>query len=300
MDQLLVADSFRARVGPSTGATEVRGLGLHLDRFRTGAAEMLGGAVERGWWERVFEPFMETVPERIARGGEGFPRVELWRDGATGAPRLDVRLRPLPALGQSLELRSAASAALVSPRVKGPNIARLAELNRELGAEALLLDDAGRAVEGATTAILWWRGDALCRVASPERVASVAEALVLRAAPAPGITPGAAVTAGNTTSAAASFGDSARIGAFRPDRSETTEISERIYAPEGTGAPETTGVSEESRTPAELARHEVWAVNALHGIRPVTAIDGVVLPEPDPDRLRAFRAALDRAWRPVV
>lgn len=53
------------------------------------------------------------------------------------------------------------------------------------------------------------------------------------------------------------------------------------------------------RSPQELASHEIWAVNALHGIRPVTSIDGQPLTSPDADRLSRWRAHLDRTWEPV-
>lgn len=57
-----------------------------------------------------------------------------------------------------------------------------------------------------------------------------------------------------------------------------------------------TPTDRDAATPAELFKHEAWAVNALHGIRPVTTIDGVRLPNPNPDRLRKFRDALDETW----
>lgn len=53
-------------------------------------------------------------------------------------------------------------------------------------------------------------------------------------------------------------------------------------------------------TAAELSQREVWAVNALHGIRPITSIDGALLPRPDPHRLQSFREALDDTWAPIV
>ncbi|WP_449283918.1 aminotransferase class IV, partial [Leucobacter sp.] len=139
---------------------------------------------------------------------------------------------------------------LEHPHRKGPNIARLAELNRGLGAEALLLDADGRALEGATTSLIWWRDDADQSggaVDEPStgggRVASVTEELLHRTA-------------------------RGRLAAGRP-------------------------------TPAELTRCEVWAVNALHGIRVVTSIDGVALPESHGPRLERFREALDRTWAPL-
>lgn len=53
-------------------------------------------------------------------------------------------------------------------------------------------------------------------------------------------------------------------------------------------------------TPAELAECEVWAVNALHGIRVVANIDGVDTRAPDSVRLARARAALDQTWQPFL
>jgi len=61
------------------------------------------------------------------------------------------------------------------------------------------------------------------------------------------------------------------------------------------------GVSVAARTvpSAALHNHEVWAVNALHGIRAVTTIDGRALPAASA-RLQRFRDILDRSWEPVL
>ncbi|MFC7765484.1 hypothetical protein [Leucobacter soli] len=124
MDSLLVADSFRVRSNPKTGAAEVRGFAQHLDRFKWAALEAWCGphvptADERArhaaalqeayaqspmrdrraraavlvWVEPDRSPaeqralarideFLDSVPERIARFGEGWPRMEI---GATPA-----------------------------------------------------------------------------------------------------------------------------------------------------------------------------------------------------------------------
>lgn len=237
---LLVADSFRVRVNPASGAAEVRDLEQHLDRFARTATAAGGDAVIG------LDDFVHESRRRIAEYGEGWPRLELWLDEDGSAPRLALQLRPLPELHDLIELRTAGRIELDHPERKGPNLGRLAELNRELGAEALLLDGDGRVVEGATTAILWWRGETLCRSAVGARVASVTERLLL-------------------------------------------------------GAARDTGVAaaESAAAPADLAACEVWAVNALHGIRIVTSLDGEPLPAPDASRLTRFREALDRAWGPV-
>lgn len=50
---------------------------------------------------------------------------------------------------------------------------------------------------------------------------------------------------------------------------------------------------------SELASSEVWAVNALHGIRRVSRIDGIELSTPNITRLRQFHSALDTYWKPI-
>lgn len=48
-----------------------------------------------------------------------------------------------------------------------------------------------------------------------------------------------------------------------------------------------------------LAHSEVWAVNALHGLRVIRRIDDVQLRRPDTQRLTYFRSRLDATWEPV-
>lgn len=261
--RLIVADSFRVRANPRTGTAEVRGLADHLRRFRFSALGQLPGADARA---RI-DVFLDEAVDRIAEYGEGFPRLELWEaEHAGGDPELSLSLRPLPELRDTIELRSAPGVLLDHPERKGPNISRLAELNRRLGAEALLLDGAGRAVvEGATTSLIWWgdAGDSSGRFVADarateraNRVPSVTEGLLRRAA-------------------------DARLVGRKPERQSGS-------------------LSPATPTVAELAGAEVWAVNALHGIRVVTSIDGVPQAAPEERRLRWFREALDRCWHPLV
>ncbi|WP_181158452.1 aminotransferase class IV [Leucobacter massiliensis] len=245
--ELLAADSFRVRLNPVSGAPEVRGFRRHLARFGAAAREALDeSAPAEGAARKRLEAFLTEAPERIADYGPGFPRLELWAGTEGGEPRAGLSLRPLPELRDDLRMRTVAGTRLVHPERKGPNLSRLTTLNRELGAEALLLDGAGHAVEGATTSLAWWEGERLWTADSVARVASVTEALLLGIAAEHGVT-----------------------------------------------------ASRGLRPPAVLARCEVWSVNALHGIRLVTHIDGVALPAPELLRLRRFRAALDRCWEPV-
>ncbi|WP_427868742.1 aminotransferase class IV [Leucobacter luti] len=249
---LLVADSFRVRVRVRGGIAEARAPEAHLRRFARGvrAATAHRGAAQR---PGELDAFLADAMRRIADFGAGFPRLELWAASktSTGAAqdpaRLALSLRPLPQLGTEIRLRTTTLAAPEHADVKGPNIAEYAALNRELGAETLLLDPrTARVREGATTSIILWEGDRAFVSDAPDRVASVTEALLAQAENEP------------------------------PPPAQLTR--ERLTAP---GA-------------------EVWAVNALHGIRPVTSIDGVPTAAPDPARLAAFRAILDGAWRPIA
>ncbi|QZY52281.1 aminotransferase class IV [Leucobacter tenebrionis] len=267
---LLVADSFRVRVNPRTGAAEVRGLDEHLDRFRRSVLAQMPSAeksdAEAETLERI-DLFLDEALHRIAEYGEGFPRLELWGSERTGGDsEFALSLRPLPALGDTIELRSAPGVLLERPYLKGPNIPRLAELNRELGAEALLLDAIGCAVEGATTSLIWWTDDTdqsghyIAEERARDRgnrVESVTEGLLRQAA-------------------------QQRLVGRKPEQGRTSALTPA------------------RPKPAELARAEIWAVNALHGIRVVASVDGAPAPAPVKHRLRWFREALDRTWQPVA
>jgi branched-subunit amino acid aminotransferase/4-amino-4-deoxychorismate lyase len=256
MQQLLVADSFRVRKNQRTGLVEARGLALHLERFRT--------SVERIWQElghadesrEALNAFLRRSLAQISEYGDGWPRLELGRDAGSREVRLNLQLRETPQLHETISLRSAGPVSLVHPERKGANIAQFAKLNRELGAEALITDQSGDVLEGATTSLVWWPlapspSTALGRIVrSAARVPSVTEQLL--------------------SSAQDAFGSP--LPRLQP----------------------------QNATVAELLRHEVWAVNALHGISVVTAIDGVTLAAPDGPRLHQFREALDRTWQPVA
>lgn len=305
---LLAADSFRVRV--HDGVTEARSFGAHLDRFRSTVAEQfhahaghaarqgsaglpdLAGAAAAALFHPdtearasvlhvslpqlpesealALEAFLLRARHEIAAYGAGFPRLECWLDpagsgaAASGAPgptlRFEVALRPLPPLGNALELATQELPAPPLAHVKGPNIARYSELNRAAGCEALLVDASGEVREGATTSLIVWTSeedDSGLRLASSARVASVTEAALGAAA-------------------------AERLVGVKPNRKRTGALNSA------------------SLSVADLRHAEVWAVNALHGIRLVTAIDGTPLTAPRGARLRWFAAALDRTWEPVA
>lgn len=188
----------------------------HVRRF----AAACGGFCGIG--QHQIEDFMRAAASRVPARGRWFPRAELAVTGDT--PSLAFRIRPAPPRGESVTLWVASAPdSRKHPDVKGPDLDWLAAQRRAAVAagadEAVLVSPGGHVLEGSTTSILWWRGDALC------------------APPADG-----AILPGTTR-------------AVLLDTAQTLGLR----------------VVFEDATPAGLDRLEVWTVNALHGIRPVTA-----------------------------
>lgn len=256
--ELLVADSFRVRTHPESGEVEVRSFHAHLARFKASAieawqsAEMQEPARAQQDVSRAIETFLADARQQIKASGVGWPRLELWgipdgQQSVITGQQLRLSLRTLPELGRSIEARTVKLPPIDHPERKGPNIARYAKLNQGLGAEALLTDDLGQVIEGASTSLVWWRDGTLCTSEDGGRVASVTE-----------------------------------------------------YALRGFATSRGIRTQRGNEHPSELAGYEGWAVNALHGIRILTSIDGIRLPAPDKSRLREFETALDATWQPVI
>lgn len=155
-------------------------LDLHRRRFFE-AAEGLIDDLDGFWSSSIAS---------IPRTGDWFPRVEVQL--RSGAALAVFRLRTAPALARSVRVASHAGPdPRIAPRTKGPDTAVLLRLRTEAQAagadEAVILSD-GFVVEGAYSAILWWRGDVLC-APSPEldRVDSVTARSVITLATALGI-----------------------------------------------------------------------------------------------------------------
>ncbi|MWV60447.1 aminotransferase class IV [Rathayibacter sp. VKM Ac-2754] len=129
----------------------VRGLELHRERFLSAVAEAGGPGDADG--------FFDSAVEALPRTGEHFPRVEL------AAGTLQLRLRPAPARGRSVVLWTSPVDPRRTPERKGPDISRLALLRTRAAAagadEAVILDREGAVVDGASSAVIWWLGDAL-------------------------------------------------------------------------------------------------------------------------------------------
>jgi len=145
--------------------------------------------------------FWDAAVDLIPREGDWFPRVELHgieTDGRSSGTRFVLRLRSAPKRSRSVVLATFDGPdPRSSPTIKGPDTdallaARTSVQPRGAG-EAVILSDSfagrgGYVVEGAYSALLWWRGDALC-APSPEleRVDSVTARSVLALATALGI-----------------------------------------------------------------------------------------------------------------
>ncbi|MCW4384611.1 aminotransferase class IV [Salinibacterium sp. SYSU T00001] len=159
---IAVADSWLVADGAALG------LGMHRERFLRTASDLIPEAAE----------FWDAALAAIPREEFWFPRVEVrvTREGR----ELLLRLRRAPRLQRSLTLAThRGEDPRTHPSVKGPSIDALAAVRTAAKAESaaddvVILDPLGHIVEGASTAIAWWRGDILCLPAKElERVDSV-------------------------------------------------------------------------------------------------------------------------------
>lgn len=162
----------------------VLGLELHRTRFMT--------SIPRGrYLELDVDAFWDAAIATIPREGDWFPRVEL--HSRLGGPRLVFRLRSAPERSRSAVLATwTGRDPRTVPGVKGPDLESMLRIRTDVqkhGAdEAVLLSPDGYVVEGAYSALLWWRGDILCGPpADFERVDSVTARSVLTLARALGV-----------------------------------------------------------------------------------------------------------------
>jgi branched-subunit amino acid aminotransferase/4-amino-4-deoxychorismate lyase len=158
-------------------------LGLHRSRFLTSIPRERFAQTDP-------DAFWDAAVAAIPREGDWFPRVE--SHSRLGAPRLVFRLRSAPERARSAVLATWTGAdPRRQPRVKGPDLERLLGVRtsvQQRGAdEAVILSSDGYVVEGAYSALLWWRGDILCGPpADLDRVDSVTARSVLTLARALG------------------------------------------------------------------------------------------------------------------
>jgi branched-subunit amino acid aminotransferase/4-amino-4-deoxychorismate lyase len=134
----------------------VRGLDFHAERFIDSCHSRHGVAAGQA------AEFLAAACRAVPRTGRWFPRVEF--EAGAG---LRLRLRPAPEPLAGVVLRRADGPdRRTDPTVKGPDLAMLIGIRQEAAAqgadEALLVSGSGTALEGALSAVLWWRGDVLC------------------------------------------------------------------------------------------------------------------------------------------
>ena len=177
---IIAADSWLVDEGTALA------LDLHRTRFldATGLSDVAAAF-------RDAAAFWDAAIASIPRSGAWFPRVELQRN--SDGTRFVFRLRSVPKRTRSVQLATHLGPdPRATPTVKGPDTDALLRARTEAQArgadEAVILSAEGFVVEGAWSALLWWRGDALCSP-SPEleRVDSVTARSVITLATALGI-----------------------------------------------------------------------------------------------------------------
>lgn len=161
-----------------------RAIGLHTARF------MVACRSRHDLSTGTTAAFLACAMRAVPPVGRWFPRVELIADAVL--PRLVLRLRTAPARSPTVRVRIHEGVdPRRAPQVKGPDLmamhAARARAGRAGAGEALLLGPDGRVREGAFSAIMWWRGDALCTTAHDAPVLnSVTKALLLQMAASTG------------------------------------------------------------------------------------------------------------------
>lgn len=233
--RLLVADSWLVEDG------RARAISLHRDRFFYTASTWYSQSELDAYWNAALDALPTT--------GRWVPRVEAREGADTGCHHLGLRVRSAPATNRLLVLATHHGPdPRTSPAVKGPDIPALHATRAHVAPgvdDVVILDERGHIVDGATTAILWWRGGTLMSPpADMTRVDSVTAKTIRLLAAQAGI----------------------------PCAVERAHVG-------------------------DLAGCRVWAVNALHGIRTVSAwLDGpdLAIDDADDDRWIRSLAVLQR------
>lgn len=163
-DLVLVADSWLVVDG------SVLAMERHRRRFLAGVAEVVGDV-------SAAEAALTVAAGLVPHLGRWSPRLDLTAAG------LQLRVRPAPAAHHSTIVLTAEDDPRTFPLRKGPDLVALGQLQRNVidqlgaGAEAIVTDRQGRVAEGAFSALLWWRGDALC-APQATRLPSVTAAVI--------------------------------------------------------------------------------------------------------------------------
>lgn len=155
---LAVADSWLVEEG------RARSLQEHYARFTVWTSNVWSN--DAAAKAKLFQ-FCNLVTSTIPRSGRWFPRIELLQDTDTGACQLVFRLREAPEQLETMTLWSYSEPdPRANPMVKGPDLSLGLQMRRAAqmhGAdEAVILNSEGYILEGALSALVWFRDDVLC------------------------------------------------------------------------------------------------------------------------------------------
>jgi len=244
-------------------AGTVLAIGLHRARFFDAVFELAERHQRTSEVDDLdLDSFWDAAIARIPRTGDWFPRVELRVQH--DAAELLLRMRPAPARRRSLTLATFRGRdPRTEPWIKGPDLEGMTRLRTDAqrhGADEAVLLDTGR------------QGD---DDGAPSHPGVVAE--------------------GTTTALAWWAGDALCVPSIELPRVDSVTLRSVLALATATGV----DVLHEKVAPEALQGYEVWALNALHGIRIVTGwVDGPATAEL-PGRLDGWRARLDALRRPL-
>lgn len=267
MLELLIADSFRVREHPESGEVEARGSRLHFERFRDSAFEVWCGTGLADAEVARLTPHQSSVLTALNQFlDDAAARIAA---AGSGWPRLELWAET-----------NEQGLATGNPRLR-LSLRPLPELQ-----ESIKLRSAGSVLpehaehKGPNITLFTQLNSELG-----------AEAILHDAS--------GFVTEGATTSLL--WWHEGKLRQTDP-HGRVKSVTERLlmrFAMTG-GLSDHHDASNAKVTASNLAEHEVWAVNALHGIRIVTEIDETPLPRPNETRLRLFNDALNAAWEPIL
>ena len=155
---LAVADSWLVEDG------RARHLQEHYDRFMLWSSDVGSNEITNS---ANLIKFCIAVTAAIPRIGRWFPRIELLQDTDTGDNQLVFRLREAPEQLETMTLWSYSEPdPRANPHVKGPDLSLGLQMRRAAqmhGAdEAVILNSDGYILEGALSALVWFRDEVLC------------------------------------------------------------------------------------------------------------------------------------------
>ncbi|WGD36416.1 aminotransferase class IV [Lysinibacter sp. HNR] len=250
---LLAADSHRVSHG------QVVALHQHHKRFRDFSRGIDASLTEQ------LDAYYRAAGSLLGDGEEWFPRYEILAPNDTlfssvepqqkKGPILALLIRPAPLITPLVSAVSTLRDPRHSPTIKGPDIPALACLNSSTRTEDIY----------AHNNLEVWHETIMC-------------------------TPGGGPVEGTTTSLLFWRGETLfHIDDTAQRISSITEgIVRRVAKQEGSAIRPETAPLERIIEEASAGECEVWAVNALHGIRAVIAINNTVLAAPKAERLERF------------